>query len=137
MNKNLCVIIAAFALSVPATASGQTIRLNATVPFDFVVGESVLPAGEYSIQTLDNAGKVVAIRSSSSTGRALVLSNACRSLAASPRTKLVFHRFGDDYFLAQIWVEGNDAGREIPASRREKQLAKDFSAQGAVVAARQ
>ncbi len=30
---------------------------------------------------------------------------------AQKTTKLVFHRYGDQYFLAQIWTAGNDRGQ--------------------------
>ena len=46
----------------------------------------------------------------------LVLPNACESSKAQETTKLVFHRYGDQYFLAQVWTEGNDRGSELPKS---------------------
>ena len=43
----------------------------------------------------------------------------------SEGTKLVFHRYGDRYFLAQIWVAGNNSGSELPKSPREVEVAQD------------
>jgi hypothetical protein len=36
---------------------------------------------------------------------------------------LIFRRVGDQYFLAEIWVEGNSLGRALPKSPVETQMA--------------
>ena len=43
----------------------------------------------------------------------LVLPNTCESSMAQEKTKLVFHRYGDQYFLSQVWGEGNNRGTEL------------------------
>jgi hypothetical protein len=35
---------------------------------------------------------------------------------------LVFHRYGNQYFLSQIWDGRSNAGIELPESKREKEL---------------
>ncbi len=63
----------------------------------------------------------------------LVLPNACESTQAQEKTKLVFHRYGDQYFLAQIWTEGNNRGLELPKTRREREVAMSYPAPKDVV----
>ena len=63
------------------------------------------------------------------------LPNACASPQAQKTTKLVFHRYGSHYFLAQIWKAGNDRGQELPASGLETEVARDYPAQSVVVVA--
>ena len=126
---------AALALLVTTAASAQTVRLKANVPFSFVVNRATLPAGEYSAESMDDQGIVLAIRSSNGKGTNLVVSNSCQSLNAASHTKLVFHRYGSRYFLSQAWVEGNTLGRELAPSPREKEVAKDFSMQEVVLMA--
>jgi hypothetical protein len=46
-------------------------------------------------------------------------------IEAPSQTKLVFRRYGDRYFLYQIWVEGNNRGRELPMTPLEKELASN------------
>lgn len=136
MKRNFLLFTAALALLV-TTASAQTVRLKANVPFSFVVNRATLPAGEYSVESMDDQGIVLAIRGSNTKTTNLVKSNACASLKASSQTKLIFHRYGGRYFLNQVWVEGNNLGRELPPSPREKEVAKDFSVQEvALMAAR-
>jgi hypothetical protein len=37
-------------------------------------------------------------------------------------TKLVFHKVGDHYFLAQIWTSARGQGLAVPESKVEKEL---------------
>src|SRR5260370_5328161 len=41
----------------------------------------------------------------------------------SDGSKLVFHRYGDTYFLSAVWVTGNPTGRQLFPSRSERDLA--------------
>jgi hypothetical protein len=38
----------------------------------------------------------------------------------------LFHRYGDTYFLAQIWMQGEKQGRELRKTRRETEMAKNL-----------
>ena len=58
-----------------------------------------------------------------------------RVAEAQKTSKLVFHRYGSQYFLAQIWTAGNDRGQELPESGREREVAMDYPAQNVVVVA--
>jgi hypothetical protein len=46
----------------------------------------------------------------------------------SDEPKLVFHRYGDQYFLASIST-GSD-GRDLPVSRQERELTKAAGSAG-------
>jgi hypothetical protein len=56
----------------------------------------------------------MSIRTTDNKAKSLVLARRCESLKTSEKTKLVFHRYGDRYFLAQIWMAGSNSGHEIP-----------------------
>lgn len=133
MKRNL-VITAALALLATTAASAQTVNVKATVPFSFIVGRLTLPAGEYALQTV-NSGQVLAMTNPDAKITKLVLSNACESQRAASETKLIFHRYGDRYFLSQIWTEGNNRGREIPIGEREQETAINSSMQEVVLVA--
>ena len=57
----------------------------------------------------------------------IVMSNSAQTLKPADKNKLVFDRYGTQYFLAEIWVEGARLGRHLPKSSREKELAKDLA----------
>lgn len=137
MKKTLTLFAAALALFVTTAASAQTVDMKVNIPFNFIINGATLPAGEYSVTSADVGGQVLLIRDLSSYRNKLILANSCRSAKAATKTKLVFHRYGNRYFMNQIWIAGDDAGHEIPTSRREKEVARDFSMQEVVLVAAQ
>ena len=132
MKKQLLALVGLGLLLATASASAQTVPLKANIPFNFIVNKAELPAGEYTLQSL---GTAMLIRSMDSQITKLVLPNACASLQSSETTKLVFHRYGDRYFLAQVWAAGANRGRELPKSSRETEIALDYPVQNVVLAA--
>jgi hypothetical protein len=135
MKRNFLFFAAALALAVTTVASAQTIKVKVNVPFSFVVNRATLPAGEYLVQSVDDDGKVLAIRDLDTNTTRLVAFTSCMSLKSAKQTKLIFHRYGERYFLNQIWVEGNNTGHELNPSPREKEVAKDFSVHEVVLMA--
>ncbi len=132
MKKRLFVLLGLGLLLVSVTAYAQSARVKAAVPFDFIVGNATLPAGEYTIEPL---GAALSIRDADQKPKSLIMSNRCESLDPSDTTKLVFHRYGNRYFLAQIWVAGEMAGRQVAKSPRETEVALDYPVQNVVVVA--
>jgi hypothetical protein len=135
MKRNLLLFAAALALVVTTVASAQSTKVQVTVPFSFIVNRATLPAGQYLVQSVDIEGKVLAIRNLETNSTNLVIFNSCTSLASVKQTKLVFHRYGERYFLNRIWVAGNNSGHELSPSPREKEVAKDFSVHEVVLMA--
>ena len=135
MKKQLFVLLGLGLLLVGASASAQTVNMKVNVPFNFIVSGGTLPSGEYTIQGLGTAGNAMSIRSADKTAKSLVLASRCESRETPERSKLVFHRYGDRYFLAQIWMAGNNAGHELPQSRRETEVARDYTVQEVVLVA--
>jgi len=122
--KNLrVVLIALTAILIARATEAQETKLRASVPFDFVVGDRVYPAGEYKLRSITQNDAVIQIANTEALATGNVSSNECTDVKPSTKTKLVFHRMGDNYFLYQIWIEGNLSGREFPRSRLEVQLA--------------
>jgi hypothetical protein len=135
MKKKIGLLLGALTLLMTVAASAGTIKLRANVPFNFIVNGATLPAGEYAIETMDEQGFVLSIRDLNSTAKSLIVVHSCQSLAVMQETKLIFHRYGDRYFLNKVWVSGNNIGHELPASPRETEVAKDFSMQEVVLMA--
>ena len=127
MNKKLLAIAMFLPLLMAAAASAQTVHMRAKVPFNFIAAGSTLPAGKYDIQSFGTDETLLAIRNQNSSAGILVFSNSCESLNASSSTKLVFHRYGDRYFLAELWVQGHKSGHQVPPALRGKEVAMDFS----------
>ena len=107
---------------------GPTLRVS--VPFEFTVNSTVLPAGEYSIRNsgIGNLG-VLAIESSENQHAVLFTGTAASRNTPVAQSSLEFHRYGNSYFLADIWWAEGGSGLELPKSRNEKEVAKTASAQ--------
>ena len=105
----------------------------AVIPFPFVVAGHTLMAGRYIVSPLnDNA---LRIHESRGPGM-LVPTNAAQRSESDNSSKLVFHRYEDTYFLSQVWITGNDRGREVRRSRAEREMAtKTMQKANTVVAA--
>jgi hypothetical protein len=97
--------------------------MKANVPFAFSVGSEALPAGQYQILRAfpGNASAQVIRRTDRSAGVVVLTLSADRKSEES-KCELIFHRYGDEYFLSQIWT-GQRLGQEIRESDREKELA--------------
>jgi hypothetical protein len=135
MKNKVMLSLAALALFMTTAATAQTIKLQANVPFDFTVDGTLLPAGQYLVQSLDDQGRAVSFRSLDSNAKTLMMTRPVETLNVASDTKFVFHHVGDQYFLSQIWVQGNNLGHEVPLTATEKQLAREVSAESVVLVA--
>ena len=106
-------------LMVPATQAQSTFR--AEIPFDFVVANKRLPAGEYQVKPATE--KVILIQSQDARSSALAMTIKVHAGKTSDVTKLVFNRYGEQYFLSKIWTRSSDTGRELTKCRLEREVA--------------
>jgi hypothetical protein len=97
-------------------------KLTVQIPFGFHVGATLMPSGEYTVDT-DTAAGVVRMRSADSKSAVMILSNAVEAKNTPERGKLIFTRYGEEYFLSQVWRPGMNTGRELRKSHREMEVA--------------
>ena len=93
------------------------------IPFDFVAGNTQLPAGEYTVKVSAHTHSLILVSRKDSTASAFINTNAAVSSMPQPESKLIFNRYGNRYFLSQVWSEGNSQGRQLLKSTREKEIA--------------
>jgi hypothetical protein len=134
MNRLRSALLGLGLLLAASAAQAQT-NVKADIPFDFVVGNQSMPAGEYTVVAQGSGSPAIWIRSEDGKATAVSLTNACVSADPSDKTKLIFHRLAGQYFLSQIWTEGNSSGRELRKSSVEMHLAKNNNQSGEFVLA--
>lgn len=120
MKRTSLLLLAALVL-VSTAAFAQSGTYSASVPFQFRVGETVMPAGEYHLSVV--GPKVIALRGVTATANVMAQTafiNEVRNNDRRPR--LVFHRYGDRYFLSQVW--SNTRGHELFVSATELESAR-------------
>ena len=125
----MLVLVAVMALST-AVASGQSNnanKLSANIPFEFNVGYKTMPAGEYTVQTVVSAGDALLIKSAAANISALRLSEATSRNKDKRHARLVFNRYGDRYFLAEVWNGIDDIGRQLLKSEEERAVEREFA----------
>jgi hypothetical protein len=98
--------------------------VTATVPFAFTIENSNLPAGTYTVSILPPYNM---IEVQSKDGRKVAWIGVIPSLKSeeSKQAKLVFHRFGNEYFLAQVWEQGSNVHRDLRSGNRARELARN------------
>jgi len=126
MKKNLAgvavmmLLVSGAVVPVMAQYSGP---MKVTVPFDFVVENARMHAGDYTIQRVANGG----LRIQSNDGRttATFIAITKQNKATSAQAHFIFHRYGSEYFLATIWTPGLDVGWELLQGKLEMELARE------------
>jgi hypothetical protein len=114
---------AAFVIGVAAagTVSAQSVTLRAKIPFSFAVGGQTLPAGEYAVAPPSGPGAIV-IRGVDHHAAVVAVVHATSDRSHRLQTpQLVFNRYGDRYFLSEVWSSG-DKGSQLPMSHSEREL---------------
>jgi hypothetical protein len=99
-----------------------TVRVD--VPFAFSVNNQVLPAGSYEIVQNDNT-TMLTIRNQSDRKSTIFGVSTAEERRVPAEAKLVFKRYGDQYFLSQVWTR--DSGRDVRKSKSERDAARQAS----------
>jgi hypothetical protein len=115
--------ILALVAAVAVHAQSSNFRVN--IPFDFIVGSQTLPAGQYSVDQQSFTGAVI-LKCLDHKGAAIAIGLPLPAGGAQNEKKLVFHRYNNTYFLAQVWRAGA-YGRKLPTTNREHELAAQRS----------
>jgi len=109
---------------------GKTLIREAKIPFDFSVGAKTFPAGVYSI-TRVNQEKIMLRLSSKDGGESINIITSPIQAKEYPKTgKLIFRRYGETYFLSQIWESDEIQGRQLLKSRTERSVERDLTKRG-------
>jgi malonyl CoA-acyl carrier protein transacylase len=118
----MAAVMALTAIASTRVAQAQE-PLVVNIPFDFVAGNSQLPAGEYTVKVSAPTHSLILISRKDATASAFINTNAAVSAEPQSESKLIFNRYGDRYFLAQVWQQGYAQGRQLLKSSREKEVA--------------
>jgi hypothetical protein len=109
--------------SVQAQSRG---KLEVSIPFQFQIGSQTFAAGDYSVKRLTQNSILVR----SADGQKSVIALMPRAIQneagrKAAQEKLVFHQYGNQYFLAQVWMNRDGDGHELNISKAERQAASE------------
>ena len=112
-----------FATSVPAQTSQE---LVANIPFSFTVCQEQLPAGKYKVRPVTSANpRVVLIASENNRALEMICTHDVQGKKRASTGKLIFNRYGDQYFLSELWVQGETTGRQLAMTEQEEALFRE------------
>jgi hypothetical protein len=126
------ILIAMFASAAVSTRAQTANGVSADVPFDFVVGDKTIRAGRITAHGVSAAvAGPLSIKNADQKELALRLGRRVPGAGNSDQCKLVFHKYGNRYYLAQIWITGYEAwevmkSKEERSLERERSLVKNF-----------
>ena len=121
------LVMAIIVAGVSAHAQSLQYRLTADIPFEFSVSDQKLPAGKYWISRANqaNGDAVLQIRSTDGNQTATRFSIPISTFNPKDEGELIFHRYGDQYFLSEIWPAGGGTGRALIKSHQERELQRN------------
>jgi len=112
----------------------QTINVRANIPFDFQLGPTAMPAGDYYIH--HSAGVIVLRQQDGSHAGVLSFTVSQERHGDATGGELRFNRYGNAYFFEALWEPGSREGQAVRMSAHEKELARRGSHSPDVVAVR-
>ena len=121
------VLFLASAVSFSQRKAGD---LVVDIPFAFVAASQHLPAGHYIVAMQADSIKIFQPQ-----GHGIFVLTRAGLRSGDQGSKLIFHRYGDTYFLSTVCVGGRRDTRELVRSAAERKLAGQSEMELAVVRA--
>ncbi len=117
ITVSILLVLASIFATGAALAADRAVQ--AKVPFDFTVGDRLLPAGTYTIASLNSGVIVIQSRDSQISLMAITSPDSNESAHGG---KLVFDKYGDQYFLSEVLCPTAAISAALPKSKLEKKV---------------
>ena len=124
----ITILVAAVAIAsltvISPLVQAQSITMRVTIPFEFYVGSTVLPAGTY-FAWKSGTGDAVTITDRQGHS-AFVVTNGNQRRGGSESSEMVFKGYDNRYFLGEIRWSGYPVARSLPKTKLEQELAHNL-----------
>ena len=124
MKKNrltMLALVSGILMIACASVQAQSRTTRASISFDFAASNSEMKAGEYTIQQV--SAQTILLKSADKKSQVYVMTpQSVKSLDRRPQ-RLVFRRYGNSYFLGEIWTT-EFTGMRLAPSKDERAIAK-------------
>jgi hypothetical protein len=98
-------------LSVTTASAAADGRFH--IPFQFLMGDKVLPAGDYNVKIYAANKRIELTSWQGSAAVCLSANTPLRAVSEAETGKLVFHKFGKMTVLQEMWRSGANYGHEL------------------------
>jgi hypothetical protein len=130
MKKTSFVVLALTVLVALAATSiyAQTFAVRANIPFDFYVGSKLMPAGDYTFDTMlgSGIGQIWSMGRHNSTTM-FFEPGPLPATSDKGSVSMFFHRYDKTYFLTEVRDSYISADCMLPATHKELTLEKSAS----------
>ena len=118
-------LIVMFATSAIVANSQENNAVFAQIPFDFIVCDKSLSAGKYLVSSPMQDHTALIVRNMKAKDVAIRLTDQVQYRGNRSNTRLVFHRYGQSYFLAEVWQGGSSTGWSLHPSKAERKVQRE------------
>ena len=133
MKKHLFTIMAvAMFMTTIAVASARAQNapmVSVSIPFDFEVAGKTMKAGDYQLR-LEGSRSTLKIENRDTLHTTFVTISPLQRTDIQDQSKLVFNRYGSQYFLSQVWIAGRSGGEEVRQGAAERGIRREMAALG-------
>ena len=127
--KRLIFAAGLFVATVSTSLYGQIMDIRANIPFDFQIGSTALPSGEYSIHHAN--GMLFVSQTGGAYKSSVVFTvGTDRPSRSTEKGTLQFNQYGDSYYLSKVWTPDSETARATLKTPREKELASHIGLAG-------
>ncbi len=122
MKKQTLMILGLVLLAGLAPVYAQSsAKASFSIPFEFVVGNVTLPAGDYIVQ-YSARSTMLTITGAKGSPTVYALTKSLSGRAAPAQSKLVFNRYGAKHFLSQLWAANDNRACGVPKTTYEREV---------------
>ena len=121
---SLCLVIGLGAVMTMQAQIETDVTITANVPHAFVVRNTTLPAGKYEVRVADanDNSTVLEIRSAKGKMAVFFETEPFDEVRPAAKTELVFDQIGDQWFLAKVFLKGDNAGNQVEKTKMQRRL---------------
>jgi hypothetical protein len=131
MKKHLFTTMAvAMFMTTIAVASARAQNapmVSVSIPFDFEVAGKTMKAGDYQVR-LEGSRSTLKIENRDTLHIAFATISPLQRTDIQDESKLVFNRYGSQYFLSQVWIAGSSSGEEVRQDATERSIRRELAA---------
>lgn len=129
MSRKTFPFLLVFGLLLATNVAAQTApELVANIPFGFTVCQEQLAPGKYKVRPVTNANpRVVLIATADNRPIEIMCTHDVEDKKPASTGKLVFNRYGNQYFLSELWVQGEIRGRQLFKTEQEEVLSRELA----------
>jgi hypothetical protein len=126
MKRTACKLLVLLMVmgTLGAVEAKAQIEMHLKMSSPFIAGETMFPAGSYTIIQQEGEPELLEISSADHAHSALLTSEIITSETPRAKSEIIFNRYGNSLVMKQLWVAGSSDGFLVFTGRAEKRAAR-------------